>query len=181
MSLWYPTIYRRRIEEVTPDTLRGIGARAVLLDIDNTLTVHDAPEVSDEVVAWLDNMRVAGFSLMLVSNNCAERVAPFAARLGLPYQAHAKKPLPVGFRRAARAMGLPCHRCVVIGDQIFTDILGANLSGMSSVLLEPIEPETAQRFIVFKRRIERWMLDCPRELKRKEMDYGEYGIFWPGG
>ena len=181
MSLWYPTIYRRRIEDVTPDTLRGLGARGVLLDIDNTLTVHDAPEISDAVSAWLDNMRASGFSLMLVSNNCAQRVAPFAERLGLPYQARAKKPLPVGYRRAARAMGLPCHRCVVIGDQIFTDILGANLSGMSSVLLEPIEPETAQRFIVFKRRIERWMLDCPRELKRKEMDYGEYGIFWPGG
>jgi predicted HAD superfamily phosphohydrolase YqeG len=61
----------------------------------------------------------------------------------------------------------------VIGDQIFTDILGANLAGMHSILLEPIQPETKQKFIAFKRKIEKPMLNCRRQRKRKERDYGE--------
>jgi predicted HAD superfamily phosphohydrolase YqeG len=62
---------------------------------------------------------------------------------------------------------------VVIGDQLFTDMLGANLAGISSILLEPIQPETQQKFIVFKRKIEKPMLNSRRQRVRKERDYGE--------
>ena len=171
MALFYPTLYRRRITDLTADDLRALGAQGILLDIDNTLTTHDNPVLDERVRAWLDEMREAGFSLTVVSNNRDERVRPFAESIGLDYQARAAKPLPRGYRAAVKTMGLSTRQCVAVGDQIFTDILGANLSGVKSVLLEPIEPETRQKFIVFKRRIERGLLGTRRAKRRREEDY----------
>ncbi len=171
MALFYPTIYRRRITDVTVERLQALGVRGVLLDVDNTLTTHDNPHLETAVTAWLEAMREAGFALTVVSNNSEERVRPFAQKIGLGYQAKAAKPLPCGYRRAAKKLGLSAKECVAIGDQIFTDILGANLAGMPCVLLEPIQPETKQKFIVFKRRVERVLLSCRREKRRREEDY----------
>lgn len=173
MSLFFPTLYRRRITDVTVEDLRRLGAACVLLDVDNTLTTHDAPDLTDAVKVWLDEVWEAGLPLIVVSNNSAERVAPFAEKIGLPYYAHARKPLPFGFRAAAKQMGCQRKQCVVIGDQIFTDMLGANLAGMPSILLEPIQFETEQKFIAFKRKIERPMLNSRKQRARRERDYGE--------
>ena len=173
MSLFFPTLYRRRITDVTVDDLHCLGVKALLLDVDNTLTTHDAPDLTNAVKAWLTDMQTAGFSLIIVSNNRAERVAPFAEKIGLSYYAHARKPLPFGFRAAAKQVGVCRKECVVIGDQLFTDMLGANLAGIPSILLEPIQPETQQKFIVFKRKIEKPMLNSRRQRRRKERDYGE--------
>ena len=99
MSLFFPTLYRRRITDVTAEDLHRLGAKAVLLDVDNTLTTHDAPELDEAVVAWLDGMRKQ-FVLVIVSNNNAQRVEPFAEKIGLPFHALARKPLPGGFWEA---------------------------------------------------------------------------------
>ncbi len=171
MALFYPTIYRRRVTDVSVDDLRALGVRGVLLDVDNTLTTHDNPHLDPAVTAWLETMRAAGFLLTVVSNNSEERVRPFADNIGLGYQAKAAKPLPRGYRAAAQKMGLPVQECVAIGDQIFTDIIGANLAGMPCVLLEPIEPEVAQKFIVLKRKLEKPLLNRRREKRRREEDY----------
>ena len=173
VSLFFPTVYRRRITDVTVEDLRRLGADCLLLDVDNTLTTHDAPNLTDGVKTWLEDMRRSGLALVIVSNNSAERVAPFAEKIGLTYYAHARKPLPFGFRAAAKQVGCDYKRCVVIGDQIFTDMLGANLAGMKSVLLEPIQFEVEQKFIVFKRKIEWPMLNSRKQRERKERDYGE--------
>ena len=173
MALFFPTLYRRRITDVTAEDLHRLDVKALLLDVDNTLTTHDAPDLTDEVKSWLAERQAEGFVLLIVSNNREERVAPFAEKIGLPFYAHARKPLPFGFRAAARQAGVHRKQCVVIGDQIFTDMLGANLAGISSILLEPIQMETQQKFIVFKRKIEKPMLNSRRQRKRKERDYGE--------
>ncbi len=173
MSLFYPTLYRRRITDVTAEDLRRMGVRGILLDVDNTLTTHDAPDLTAEVKAWLDTMQQEGFSLIIVSNNKPERVAPFAEKIGLPFVALAHKPMPSGYKTAARAMGLPRKECVAIGDQIFTDIMGANLTGIPSILLEPIQPEVEQKFIVFKRKIERVLLKSKLQRRRKESHYAQ--------
>ena len=173
MSLFYPTLYRRRITDVTAEDLRHLGVRGVLLDVDNTLTTHDAPDLTEEVKSWLSAMQVEGFSLVVVSNNQPERVTPFAKKIGLPFTAHARKPLPTGYRAAAKSLGFSVRECVAIGDQIFTDIMGANLSGMKSILLEPIQFEVEQKFIAFKRKIEAPMLNSRRQRARKEQDYGK--------
>ena len=87
--MFYPTIYRRRITDITVKDLRALGAQGILLDIDNTLTTHDNPVLDERVRAWLDEMREAGFSLTVVSNNRDERVRPFAEAIGLSFQARA--------------------------------------------------------------------------------------------
>ncbi len=158
MPLFAATVYKRRLTDLTADELRRMGVRGLLLDVDNTLTPHDDPHVSDAVRCWLSDRIKEGFLLTVVSNNREERVAPFARMIGLPFTAHARKPLPSGFWRAASSLGLSRGQCLVIGDQIFTDIAGANLAGMRSVQLLPIVPEKKQRFIRFKRRLERPIL-----------------------
>lgn len=149
----------RRVWEISPQLLRERGVCGVLLDIDNTLTLHDSQHVPDEVRCWLDEMRSAELKLLLLSNNHPERVAPFAAALDLDFFAEAKKPLPGGYRRAAAQLELVPAQVAVIGDQIFTDALGGNLAGMQTILLEPIEPEKGFFF-----RCKRWL---EKPLRRK--------------
>ncbi len=96
MALFYPTIYRRRITDITVEMIHAQGVKGILLDVDNTLTTHDNPQVSPAVTAWLDAMRAAGVALTVVSNNSDARVRPFAEKIGLEYQAKAAKPLPRG-------------------------------------------------------------------------------------
>lgn len=172
MALFYPTLYRRRITDVTVEDIHRLGGTCILLDVDNTLTTHDAPELDPAVTAWLEEMKKQ-YLPVIVSNNKPERVAPFAEKIGLPYRALAHKPLPGGFRGAAAQQQTAPGCCVAIGDQIFTDILGANLAGMPCILLEPISTVGEPPFIVFKRRVERWLLSNGRQRKKREADYAD--------
>lgn len=154
MGLFTPTLLRRRITDVTAADLQALTATALLLDVDNTLTLHDSPQLDAAVAEWLAARRAEGLALMIVSNATRERVEPFAARVGLPFVWRAAKPLPFGFWRAARRLGVPRRRCVVIGDQSFTDTLGARLAGISCIQLLPIQREQNKPFLQFKRRLE---------------------------
>lgn len=165
MSLLYPTIVLRRVSEITPGLLRRHGVQALILDADNTLTTHNNPEPAKDVLRWLDAMRRAGIKLVIVSNNSDQRVRPFASQLGLDYTARALKPLTVGFRRTAARLGLPPWRIAVVGDQIFTDILGGNLFGAVSILVKPIQSEDGP-FFRFKRRQELRVLRSYRQRRK---------------
>ena len=153
MPLFTPTIVFERITCITPEFLGARGLRALILDVDNTLTAHGSQELPPDVAAWLDTMRAAGVKLTIASNNMPGRVAPFAKRVGLEYQAFCCKPSPFGLRRARRAMGVSRREVALVGDQIFTDILGANLCGMRSVLLDPLSPDPSAT-VRFKRSLE---------------------------
>lgn len=162
MALFYPTVYRDRITDITPDLLHDMGVRGLLLDVDNTLTTHGSQYLSDDVAAWLHTMQEAGFLMTVVSNSWEWRVAPFAKRIGLRHTSLSCKPLPFGFLRGARRMGLKRKECVAIGDQVFTDILGANLCGVPCIQLQPILLETGKPILALKRKLERYF------YKRKE-------------
>lgn len=96
MPLFTPTIVFERITCITPEFLGARGLRALILDVDNTLTAHGSQELPPDVAAWLDTMRAAGVKLTIASNNMPGRVAPFAKRVGLEYQAFCCKPSPFG-------------------------------------------------------------------------------------
>ena len=166
MALFYPTLYRHRITDITVDDLRSLGVRGMLLDVDNTLTYHGSQELSDDVKAWLDTMTDAGFAMTVVSNSWEWRVSPFARRLGMRHNALSCKPLPFGFWRGMRRMGLKRSECVAIGDQVFTDILGANLCGIASIQLEPIALETGKPILKLKRRLERFLYQRKKEKEQ---------------
>ncbi|MGN0665477.1 MAG: YqeG family HAD IIIA-type phosphatase [Huintestinicola sp.] len=152
--LFTPTAAYETILSVTPEVLGEMGVRAIILDIDNTCTTHDNPKPLDGLFDWLDSMREAGIKMMIVSNNHPPRVAPFAELLGLDFIPEGAKPLPKGYRQASEKMGVPRSQIVTIGDQLFTDILGAKLFGIKSILVKPIEMEKTA-FFKFKRAAEK--------------------------
>ncbi|WP_322175903.1 YqeG family HAD IIIA-type phosphatase [Acutalibacter caecimuris] len=154
MGIFTPATLCGRVTDITPAALRGLGAQAVLLDVDNTVAAYTSHQPLPGAIAWAQGLVQAGFKVVIVSNNYKKRVSAFAARFGLPCISFALKPLPFGYLRAARLLKVPPRRCVVIGDQIFTDVLGANLCGMRSVLLTPLEPEEGFTFRV-RRYLER--------------------------
>lgn len=158
MPICKPDLVKHRITDITVDELRAMGVRALLLDVDNTLTTHDSQELSDEVRGWLDRMQAAGFSLMIVSNATEERVKPFADKVGLAFEFRAAKPLGYGFSRAVRRLNLSKKECLVIGDQLFTDLLGAKWSRIRVAQVMPIELEYGKPFMMFKRRLERVLM-----------------------
>ena len=128
--------------------------KALLIDIDNTVAPHHLPVVIPEIAAWLAGLPAAGFKVRFVSNNWHDDIFDRAAALGFDVTPRAGKPLPFGFLRAARALGVRARECAVIGDQIFTDILGGNLVGALTVLVAPLTNSDLPHTLVL-RRIER--------------------------
>lgn len=151
--LFKTTVALRTICDLSPAILRKHGIKGLLLDLDNTLTTHDNPRPADGVPEWIGQMKDADIKMCIVSNNHPPRVKPFADKLGIPFVCEGKKPLSKGFKEAKDVMGLPWDELAVVGDQIFTDVLGANMKRLKCVFVFPIEHETT-RFFKFKRKME---------------------------
>ena len=153
LSIFYPDKMFTSITKITPDILRDLGITSLMLDVDNTLTTHNNPNLAPEILVWLAEMRAAEIGLIIISNNSRMRVAPFAQILSLDFVSRAMKPLPFGYWHASKKLGTHAWQIAIVGDQIFTDILGGNICKMQTILLEPIEPERGLFFRI-KRRIE---------------------------
>ena len=166
MGIFTPTALKPQATAITPEFLRELGAGAVLLDVDNTIATYTSHDPVPGAVDWARGLVEAGFRVVIVSNNYKKRVGPFAARFGLDYICFAMKPLPFGYLNAARRFRMRPRDCVIIGDQIFTDVVGANLCGMKSVLLTPLEPEEGFSFRV-RRRLERGLRE--KFIRRKDV------------
>jgi HAD superfamily phosphatase (TIGR01668 family) len=138
-SLLRPTRLADAVWEVDLDWLASRGIRGLVLDLDNTLADWEGTRVRPEVRAWLEAARARGFGLCLASNAMRSgRVGRMARELGLIPVAHAGKPFPAAFRRAMAALGTRADATCVIGDQLFTDMLGANWLGLTTVLVAPL-------------------------------------------
>jgi len=154
MPFLTPDIYFERITDIPGSFFAERGLRLVILDVDNTLTTHDNPTPFPGVQEWIDARKAEGLTLAILSNNSPERVAPFAEKVGLSFVAKAAKPLPKGLLKATKKYGVPAKNTCLIGDQLFTDILGGNLlPGVTSVLVKPWQPET-HGFLALKRKWE---------------------------
>lgn len=150
------------IADISCDFLESNGIKALILDLDNTLTTHNNPIPKPEIKAWLDDMKSIGLPMMIVSNNHYERVRPFAEALGLPFVPDGRKPLTYGYKEAIKRLGFDKSNVAAVGDQIFTDVWGCKLTGIRSIFTYPIEYETGFWFRV-KRTLEKPLLP-----KRKE-------------
>ena len=155
-----------RVTDITTQFLAENGIKGLILDLDNTLTTHDNPVPAEGVLDWLDCMKKSGIRLMIVSNNHAPRVTPFAEMLGLPFVSEGAKPLTKGFKEAVKKMGLTKDDVAAVGDQIYTDVLGANMFRIKMLYVKPIEHEKTTFFKV-KRKCEKPFL--PKEfIKNKQ-------------
>ena len=152
--LFHPDYMKFRAWDITCEFLTEQGICGLILDIDNTLTTHDNPKQATQVTDWLDKIKKAGIGLIIISNNSDQRVTPFANMLGLPCVCNAKKPLPGGYKKAVEQLKLKKEQVAMVGDQIFTDILGGNVAGVKTILTEPIDTKTELRQIKIKRKFE---------------------------
>lgn len=141
-----PDYYFGDIYQITPEFLLGIGARAVIADIDNTLVTYDDPEPTEDVLRWFDKLRGAGLRVAFVSNNTPERVGRFCASLDCFASADSGKPSVKAYRRAAEALGVEIRDCAVVGDQLFTDVLAAKRLGMKALIVKPIKDKLTPLF-----------------------------------
>ncbi len=167
MPLFIPDLMLDGILDLTAEELKKRGIRGILLDVDNTLTSHGNPEPLEGVVEWSRAMRRAGIGIMIVSNNTSTRVAAFANKFDLPFIAWGMKPLPFGFIRARRCLGLKRREVMAVGDQVYTDVLGAHLAGVQAVLLTPVHPETSRSFRV-RRHFEKGVIRRYHRKNRRE-------------
>ena len=151
--MFKPTFWLKNVLAIDEEFLKKNRVRALVLDMDNTLSMHGNPAAEDGVMEWLDEMRRLGIKMRVVSNNTKKRVAPLAAKLGLEFTANGAKPLAFGVLRAVRAMHVPRSETLVVGDQIFTDVMAGNFAGIRTVLVEPFHLEKTWTFRL-KRRVE---------------------------
>jgi hypothetical protein len=153
---FYPQIYLDKVQEITYEMLERNGISGLILDVDNTL-IDYYRNMPKGIIEWCNNLKNKGISFCIASNsNKKEKVEMVANRLDIPYIYFAKKPLKKGLKKAANIMNLEYKKIAVVGDQIFTDVWGANRTGMFSILVEPIEEKDI--FItVIKRPIENYI------------------------
>jgi uncharacterized protein len=135
--MFSPDFYYSSVTAIDLAALRQAGVRHLLMDLDNTLMPRDSSVIPPEVSAWVKALSDESMNACLVSNNWHAHVASVAEEIGLPIVAKALKPFPSAFRKGLRVLGGTPDTTAVIGDQIFTDILGGNMLGMTTVLVLP--------------------------------------------
>ncbi len=149
-----PDFYYENISCINLDILKGKGIKYVICDVDNTLDSHNVPHPSATAVAFLKKLEDYGFTVCIISNGKHERVKEYLKGYSLEYIAKAGKPLKKSYIKAMNKIGADAPHTAFIGDQIFTDILGANIMGLTSILVTPIE-QYENAFFYLKRALEK--------------------------
>lgn len=149
-----PDVKLERVTDIKLETLKKYNISALILDVDNTLSTHHGQHLTDGLAEWINYMQDGGIILTILSNSNKDRVEPFANKIGLDFESLGLKPLPYGFLRVIKKLGLKKRNTAIVGDQIFTDILGGNFVGIKTVLLTPILLEDGISFKI-RRRLEK--------------------------
>lgn len=153
-----PNLITNNITDVSVEYLEQNNIKALLLDVDNTLSpAHGVKKLRDGGAEWLNLMRENGIELIILSNAKKERARSFGDTVGLEAIGLSMKPLPFGYLRAAKKLGIPRRNIAMIGDQYFTDILGGKLAGVKTVMVTDITPEDFA-FLKLKRKVEKLIL-----------------------
>lgn len=154
MTFLKPTYFVNSVVDISANFLIKNDIKALILDIDDTITTHGSQRIDSDTERWIENLKFHKIKLILVSNNFKDRVTRIAEHIGTPYVYSGMKPLPNGFTKALDILHTPKKNTIVVGDQIFTDILGANIVGVCSILVEP-KGESDTLLLKIKRCLER--------------------------
>ncbi len=133
-----PRIITKELTDLTPELLRQRGIRLLMLDFDNTIVPYTTDTPAEKMDVWLKMMKDSDIQLCVVSNSRSDRVPMFCAQYGMPCIIRAKKPFSKGIRECLGRFGVSKSQAALAGDQIFTDTLGGNCAGVSTVLVEAI-------------------------------------------
>ena len=156
LKILFPNDYIESIFSLDVFQLKKDGIKGIIFDIDNTLVEHGA-DASEKAIQLFQTLKEIGFQLCLISNNGKERVERFNKEIGVNYIYKAHKPAKKNYIKAMELMKTSVKETVFVGDQLFTDVYGANRVGMYSFLVKPISPKEEIQ-IVIKRRLERIVL-----------------------
>lgn len=155
MNILYPKIYIKKVEDITIQMLIKNKIKLIILDVDNTL-IDYSKKLSESIIQWAKEMKGQGIKLYILSNtNDKEKVKNIANKLDIPYKSFAMKPFKIGFKKIQKETKINSENIAVVGDQIFTDIIGGNRSKMFTILVEPRDKEKDYWYTAWKRPIER--------------------------
>jgi len=152
-----PDYYHVSVADIDLDQLRNRGIDTLLVDLDNTLLPRNSGEVTEFAREWARLTAEKGFKVCIVSNNWHQRVSSVASALGFELVAKALKPLPFAFLVALKRVGSSRAKSAVVGDQMFTDIAGGKLLGLTTVLVTPLSASDLPHTLVL-RKLERVLL-----------------------
>ena len=138
LKLLTPDQYLDEIFEIDIEHLKSLGIKGIITDMDNTLVSWSDRNVYPRLSDWFAGLKKEGFKLFIVSNNSKDRGAKLATDLDIPAIWYAIKPSRKAFRKAIKTMDLAPQEVAVVGDQIFTDVLGGNRLGLHTILVTPI-------------------------------------------
>ena len=155
--MFKPNVKLDKVTDISLSVLQKYNINALILDVDNTLSTHHGQVLTEGLEDWLDLMRENGIKMTVLSNSKSKRLEPFAKKINLDYISLGMKPLPFGYWRAIKRLGSKRRNTAIVGDQIFTDVVGGNLAGVKTILLTPIKLETSLRFRI-KRRNEAFLI-----------------------
>lgn len=137
----YPKAYLNKVEEITINFLIQNKIKALILDVDNTL-IDYYKNLSDDVVKWAHSLQGQGIKMYILSNtNKKEKVEMVAKNLEIPYKLFARKPSKSGFMKIQKEINIEPENIGVVGDQIFTDVIGGNRCKMFTILVDPVTPK----------------------------------------
>lgn len=161
----YPNAYLNKVQDITFEFLMKNNIKALILDVDNTL-IDYYKNLSDEVIQWANEMKGQGIKLYILSNtNKKEKVEMVAKKLEIPYKSFAKKPSRKGFKKIQNELNFESKNIGVVGDQIFTDVIGGNRSKMFTILVDPVTPKDYW-YTAWKRPLENFI---KQKLKQEEI------------
>lgn len=163
-DLFYPRKYYNSIFEIDLGELKQKGITGIIVDLDNTLIAWNENEAPEKLRQWLKKVAEMGFRVCIASNNRFARATAIAVELQLPLIARAWKPRQKAFKRGMAILKTQRAETAVIGDQIFTDVLGGNRMGLYTILVVPISQKELPTTKLL-RRVERLIL---RRVKREE-------------
>ena len=134
-----PKIITEELTDITPELLRKRGIQLLMMDFDNTIVPYTRNEPTEAMEAWLKNMVQSDITVCVVSNSKKDRVKIFCDQYGIPVITHAKKPFSKGIDECLTKFGIPASNAALVGDQIYTDTLGGNCAGVTSILVKAID------------------------------------------
>ena len=162
----YPKEYLNSVKDISIELLNKNNIKGLILDVDNTLISLDK-KMPAGIVKWVKNVKANGIKICILSNsNKIDKVEAVAKLIESPYIFFGKKPLKSGFLRAQNILKLKAGNIAVVGDQIFTDVIGANRCGMFSILVKPIE-EKDYLITKIKRPLEKMIIKSYQKKKLK--------------
>ncbi len=134
-----PSMIVPKLTDLTAEFLEEKQIQLLMLDFDNTIVPYTTDVPTEQMNCWIRDMLCSGIKLCVVSNSHKDRVRIFCQQYGLDCITHARKPFVKGIRQCLARYGIPEANCALVGDQIFTDTLGANGAGVRSILVKAID------------------------------------------